>query len=700
MIFSKIRNQHSFLQKALLFLLTTALIVLLFPRTGSFKYEFQKGIPWKHETLMAPYDFPILKSDEDISKERAEIKENHKATLVIDPSLFDLKAEEFINDFEEKWATDRQVKKDNKFTFFNLFKEKKISNISKKATLANYGLQVLENVYEKGIVQLTDELELESDDEEVLLKLDNIAKKIELGDLYTIQTASNHIYSLSKLSDQESDFLTPLLLDALEQNVFYDQSATEKMLQQELENLSTARGMVQQGQVIISQGELITDEKYLTLTSYKQNYEGQNWKDGSGNWFLLGQLLLVFVALLIFYLFLQQFRADVLADNTKVTFLLSMILLMVLMGSLTVAISTKLLYLMPFCLLPIILKAFFDTRLALFTHLIAIVIIGFLVPNSFEFLYLQLMAGIVSILSVLQMYKRAQLFTSAAKIIAIYFASYFAMALTQEGSVDNIKWMNFVLFAGNGALTLFAYPMIFAFEKTFSLVSDVSLLELSDTNSPLLRELAQKAPGTFQHSMQVANLAEEGILEIGGNALLVRAGALYHDLGKMKNPQFFIENQSTGINPHDELSFEESAQIIIEHVKNGIAIAKANNLPDELIDFIRTHHGTSMVQYFYKQYVASFPDEIEVAEKFTYLGPKPYSKETAVLMMADAVEAAARSLQQPTAESIDHLVEGIINKQIDEDQFVNADITLKAITQIKKLFKKKLQSIHHVRVAY
>ena len=230
MIFSKIRNQHSFLQKALLFLLTTSLIVLLFPRTGSFKYEFQKGTPWKHETIMAPYDFPILKSDEDMSKERDEIKENHKATLVIDPSLFELKAEDFINDFEEKWATNKQVKKDNKFTFFNLFKEKKISNSSRKATLANYGLQVLENVYEKGIVQLTDELELKSEDEEVLLKRDNIAKKIELGDLYTIQTASNHIHSLSKLSDQESDFLTPLLLDALEQNVFYDQSATEKLL--------------------------------------------------------------------------------------------------------------------------------------------------------------------------------------------------------------------------------------------------------------------------------------------------------------------------------------------------------------------------------------------------------------------------------------------------------------------------------------
>ena len=260
--------------------------------------------------------------------------------------------------------------------------------------------------------------------------------------------------------------------------------------------------------------------------------------------------------------------------------------------------------------------------------------------------------------------------------------------------------MNFVWFAGNGALTLFAYPLIFAFEKTFSLVSDMSLLELSDTNSPLLRELAQKAPGTFQHSIQVANLAEEGILEIGGNALLVRAGALYHDIGKMKNPQFFIENQISGINPHDDLSFEESADVIIKHVKNGISLAKENNLPDELIDFIRTHHGTTMVGYFYKQYVASFPDEIEAAEKFTYPGPKPFSKETAVLMMADSVEAAARSLKSPTLENIDKLVESIINTQIDNEQFVNADITMKSITQIKKLFKKKLQSIHHVRVEY
>ena len=298
------------------------------------------------------------------------------------------------------------------------------------------------------------------------------------------------------------------------------------------------------------------------------------------------------------------------------------------------------------------------------------------------------------------MYKRAHLFVSAIKIIGIYWLTYFALEITHEGSILHINLVKFAYFAASGVFTLFAYPLIFSFEKVFGLVSDISLLELSDTNSNLLRKLANEAPGTFQHSLQVANLAEEGIIEINGNALLVRAGALYHDIGKLKDPMYFIENQSVGFNPHDELSFDESSSIIINHVKNGIEIAQKNKLPEELIDFIRTHHGTSTVQYFYKQFVATFPDENVDVQDFTYPGPKPFSNETAVLMMADSVEAAARSLSKPNANNINQLVEDIINKQIDSDQFVNADITLKEISQIKKLFKKKLVNIHHARVEY
>ena len=692
------RNNYYKIQKIALFLLATILIVWMFPNKASFKFEFQKGKPWMHDNLIAPYDFPIIKSNEQLVLEQNEIKNSLKPTFIVDESVFEIKAEEFISEFEKKWAVDRDVKKDARFTFFNLNKKK--SRKTKKEKLAFYGLNFLEDLYTKGIIQLSDNIEFQNADFELIIISGNIGEVVSLGDLFTVESASKKISNLSNLSPEEQTFLAPLLLQSLKQNVFFDEEATNKMLQRELDDISKALGMVQRGEVIISKGELVSERNFQKIESYRLRYEGENWQDYSERWLSLGQILLVLVALFILYLFLKQFRIEVFNDNKKVTFILTLIVLMVLMASLSLVPTNNLIFLMPFCLLPIIIKAFFDTRLALFTHLISIIIIGFVVPNSFEFIYLQLMAGIVSILSVLQMYKRAQLFVSAAKIIGIYFITYFAMALTQEGSVDNIDWMNFVWFAGNGALTLFAYPLIFAFEKTFSLVSDVSLLELSDTNSPLLRDLAQKAPGTFQHSIQVANLAEEGILEIGGNALLIRAGALYHDIGKMKNPQYFIENQISGINPHDDMSFENSAEIIIDHVKNGILLAKENNLPDELIDFIRTHHGTTMVGYFYKQHIKNFPDELTAIEKFIYPGPKPFSKETAVLMMADSVEAAARSIKSPTKEKIDALVENIINNQIDQDQFVNADITMKSITQIKRLYKKKLQSIHHVRVEY
>jgi putative nucleotidyltransferase with HDIG domain len=332
--------------------------------------------------------------------------------------------------------------------------------------------------------------------------------------------------------------------------------------------------------------------------------------------------------------------------------------------------------------------------------MVAILLVGFFVPNSLEFIYLQFVAGIFAIILVNNLYKRSQLFFTAAKIIGIYCVSYLSLALIQEGTYEQIEWQNLGYFVGNGFLTLVSFPLIYFQEKIFGFVSDVSLLELSDTNNPLLREMAQKAPGTFQHSMQVANLAEAAVLKIEGNALLVRTGALYHDIGKMAHPMYFIENQHTGLNPHDELSFEESAQMIIGHVKEGIKMAKKHNLPDLLVDFIRTHHGTSTVMYFYKQFIKNFPEEEVDLEKFTYPGPKPFSKETAALMMADSVEAASRSLKKPNAESIDKLVEGIIDHQMKSGQFENADITLKEIKDIKKIFKKMLMNIYHVRIQY
>ena len=349
-------------------------------------------------------------------------------------------------------------------------------------------------------------------------------------------------------------------------------------------------------------------------------------------------------------------------------------------------------------MLPLVFKAFFDARLGLFAHVLTVLLLGFIVPNSYEYMFLQIIAGIVTILTVSELYKRANLFISVGQITLIYILSYFAFFVIHEGSIIDIKFETFGLFVLCGLATLFVQPLIYIYEKLFGLVSDVSLLELSDTNTKLLKELSNKAPGTFHHSLNVANLAEASANEIGANAMLVRVGALYHDIGKMKNPTYFIENQSTGINPHDELSPKESSKIIIDHVIDGIETAKKYNLPDRVIDFIRTHHGTSLVYYFYSK--EKELDESIDKEAFRYPGPRPFSKETAILMMCDSVEAASKSLKGPSTAKIDKFVESIIGKQMESGQFLNANITFKEIQSIKKVIKNKLANIFHLRIEY
>ena len=698
-ILIRIRDNHEQLFRICLFLLTLAVIVYVFPRQAKFKYEFTKGKPWMHETIIAPFDFSILKSNDEIRSETEIIYSEHTLIFNYNADIFELKAEEYINQFEEKWAKDKNIKKDEKFTFFNIFKKNKIDNSTKKHNLAIFGYHKLKAIYEKGIIQLHGDLEYKKD-LGILLKKGSVAEKVQIDYLYSIRTAANKINSINTLTDKEYSFLVPILLSSLEHNITYDKLTTENLLQNELENINKTQGLIVAGQIIINKGELVTAERYQKLLSLKHKFEGKEWNLLAYYLVLLGQIILVALSLLILFLFIKQYRIEVLKNTTKISMILSVILLMVIASSVVLALDVHYIYVVPFCIAPIILKAFFDTRIALFTHLIAILIIGFIVPNGFEFVFLQLIAGIVSILTVLKMYKRSQLFMSVAKVISVYFIIYISLSITHDGSFTGLDFGVLIQLAISGTLTLFAYPIVFLFEKIFSLVSDVSLLELTDTNSVLLRRLSEEAPGTFQHSLQVANLAEMGALEVGANALLIRAGAIYHDIGKLKNPMYFIENQSSDLNPHDDIEFDESAEIIINHVIDGIEIAQEHNLPDELIDFIRSHHGTTTVEYFYKQYIINFPKEEVDVKAFTYPGPKPYSKETAILMMADSSEASARSLKNPTAEHIDALIERVINKQLNEDQFVNADITLKEITQLKKLFKKKLVNIHHARVEY
>ncbi len=683
---SFIRNHYLEIYKGFLFLLTIILLVSSFPHKGKFKYEFQKGKLWMHKDLIAPFDFAILKSNEEIEKEKKVILKDHKPYFKYNQKLYIQKRNELYKNFEKNWQskyskeiTSPELKEINKEVCFSIF----------------------DTLLTRGIIELNPVIENKAKDYSIKVLRNNVAVKKELSQLFTIHSADKYIRSeLKKHSEADIKLLLPLLENSIIQNVNFDAETTQKEKKSLLSKISLTRGMVKKGELIISRDELVTNKKYKILKSLKNEYETQLGSSSNYYLILIGQIILVSISVAVFILYLSFFRKDIFESNKKLLLILIIILLMVFLTSITIKYNENLLYIVPICLVPIIIRSFFDTRLALFVTIITIIIIGFLVPNSFEFVFLQLIAGIITIVSIVKLQKRSQFFLTSILIFATYSIIYLGISLIQEGSFKEVNPVNFALFAGNALLTLFSYPLIYVFEKLFGFVTDVTLMELSDTNSKLLRMLAMKAPGTFQHSMQVSNLAEEAIHNIGGNALLVRTGALYHDIGKMDMPMYFIENQMGGINPHDELTYEESAKIIISHVIKGIEKAKKYKIQEQIIDFIRTHHGTTKVDYFYTLQKRNFPDEPIDESVFTYHGPIPFSKETAVLMMADSVEAASRSLKLPDEDKIDKLVENIINKQVAMNQFVNSNITFRDITKIKNIFKKKLLNIYHIRIEY
>ena len=676
-IINKWYKNHSLIYKILLFIGTTILIVYLFPKSGKFKYSFDKNKPWQSENLYAPFDFAIQKSTEVLEKEKSSIVENSSI-------YFDLTEE--IKDF----VFDDYNKKFNA-TFND-------SLGRKKTELFKIGKTVLNEIYKNGVLE--EDYNYPLDKNVILLNGQNQIASTTYSELSKIDAFRKLLERQleDKGDSRYSSVFISMFFDLIEPNLKVNKSITKNALDEELNKISTTYGNVERETLIISKGELVEGQKYDILKSLESEYESQVWTSSSYTWVVFSYSLLVSLTLLMLLLFLRKYRIEVFLDNTKVTFIFFNIFLMVLLTTLIVSYNSKYVYVVPLCVLPLVLKAFFDARLGLFSHVLTVLLLGFIVPNSYEYMFLQIIAGIVTILTVSELYKRANLFISVGQITLIYIITYFAFFVIHEGSITNLNFEAFGIFILCGLATLFVQPLIYIYEKLFGLVSDVSLLELSDTNGKLLKELANKAPGTFHHSLNVANLAEASANEIGANAMLVRVGALYHDIGKMKNPTYFTENQSTGINPHDELSAQESTKIIFSHVLDGIEIGKKNNLPDRVIDFIRSHHGTSLVYYFYMK-----EKEMDITTKdsnFRYPGPKPFSKETAILMMCDSVEAASKSLKDPSSTKINLFVENIINKQMEDGQFLNADITFKEIESIKKILKNKLANIFHLRIEY
>ncbi|MGB5943299.1 MAG: HDIG domain-containing metalloprotein [Leeuwenhoekiella sp.] len=670
------KNQ-GLLYKVMLWFIGTVIIVYLFPKSGQFQFDFQQNKPWQYDNLYAPFDFAILKSEEQLENERVAASNRIVPYFTIDDEI----EQAVLATYDEE--------------FMAVFSDS--IYLGRKEQLKTFGRNIIESLYEYGI---TTNLNAFDADIPVYLRKGNQIEKTTIENLNTTAEVTNIIdrkLAASGYRDAANAFKV-LFFDIIRPNAEYDEALTQKELAAELEKISPTKGVVSKGSRIVARGEIVEGDTFQVLSSLQAEYESQSWTDSKYNWVVFGYVLLVSVALLMLLLFINTYRQEVFINNTKVTFIFFNVILMVLLTTLVVKYDNKYVYVVPLCVLPLVIKAFFDARLSLFTHVITILLLGFIVPDTSEYMFLQVIAGIVTILSVSELYKRANLFISVGQITLIYVIGYFAFHIIHEGTIENLKWRTFGIFFLGGVATLFVQPLIYAYEKVFGLVSDLSLLELSDTNSKLLRELANKAPGTFHHSLNVANLAEAAALEIGANAMLVRVGALYHDIGKMPNPADFIENQATSLNSHEDLSPQESVRIIIDHVIHGIEIARKNKLPDRLIDFIRTHHGTSTVYFFYKK-AQEQSDNVDIKD-YQYPGPKPFSKETAILMMADSVEAASKSLKNPTSVLIDSFVEKIVNKQMNEDQFLNSDITFKEIQTIKKVLKAKLNNIYHLRIEY
>ncbi|MGM0667880.1 MAG: HD family phosphohydrolase, partial [Bacteroidota bacterium] len=600
-------------------------------------------------------------------------------------------------------------------SYFNEMRLGSIGTVNELSTseyeMLRYELaSIIEGVYETGIYELNEFTEtILSQEKSIMLVRGNIAERVQLDELFTHKEAYEFVRNKrTALQDQISGrvgmnvsrFLGTITLgDFIKPNVRYNEGRSTAERNNLLKDISLTRGMIQEGELVISKGELVNNYRYRVLESFRQEY-GERMGVYNSWLFILGQLLIVSACFLILFLFLYHFRREVLDSFLKTLFILILLLVFVALARIVIMLPGISVYLIPLALIPIIIRTFYDPRLALFILLVTLMITGFIVPNSFEFIFLNFLGSVVVIFTLTNTYRRAKLFFSASMVFLTFSLVYFGIGIIQEGDVNEINWSNYAWFAGNSVLLLLSYPLIYLFEKTFGFLSDATLFELCDTNQPLLRELAEKAPGSFQHSMQVANLAEEAARNVGGNPLLVRAGALYHDIGKVAGSEYFTENQSEQFNPHDALEPEKSAEIIIGHIKRGLELAKKHSLPQQIIDFIRTHQGTTRAYYFYRQYKDRYPERDISPGDFTYPGPRPFTKEQAILMMADAVEASSRSLKEYSEEKIRKLVDSIIDNQMEEGQFTLAPITFRDISRIKETFVSRLNTIYHARIEY
>ena len=670
-------SYKNLIYKSLIFIATVSVIVYFLPNEGKFNYQFDINKPWKYGLLQASFDFPIYKNDIQVQKEQDSI----------------------LADYQPYFQIDKEAEK-NVLSKLREDYNKTLRHSLPGTDYVRYIERTLKALYEDGIIAGNDLKRMEEDSIIAIRLVDkNVATSLFIDQLYTVKEAYEYLLNADTTHYKKKILQQCNLNDYITPNLVYDEEKSEAAQKDLLSNISWANGFVLNGQKIIDRGEIVDEQTYNILESLRKEWEKRSDSVQEKRLTLAGQILYVGIFLFCFMAYLELFRADYYERKGTLTLLFALIVFFPVLSSIMVEQNLSSIYVVPFAMIPIIVRVFLDSRTAFMAHVTIILLCSITLRFPHEFILLQVVAGMVAIYSLRELSQRSQLLRTALVVFISYALLYFAFELIHEDDLTKLNTRMYIYFMINGILLLFAYPLLFLLEKIFGFTSDVTLVELSNINNSLLREMSEVAPGTFQHSLQMANLAAAAANKIGGKSQLVRTGALYHDIGKMVNPAFFTENQS-GVNPHKSLSYEQSAQVIISHITDGLKLAEKHNLPKVIKDFISTHHGRGLTKYFYISYKNEHPDEEVDQEKFRYPGPNPFTKEQAVLMMADSVEAASRSLPEYTEESISTLVDKIIDTQVSEGYFKECPITFKDIATVKALFKEKLKTMYHTRISY
>lgn len=658
--------------KVSLFIGVVIIISYLLPNQNAFKYQFEIGKPWSYDLITASFDFPVYKGDVQVHKEKSAILKDFIPYYKKDTTIASQQFQRFIDEYQK--------------------------NNGSELLISNYLRRQWETIYKAGIIsaEQLEYLRMEKIERINCITPDKLVHTVNRGEVYTPKTAYEAL--VNQIPFAAGDYNLNLYLV---ENLHYDSVINELSRKEMLKNLSLTSGMVQAGERIIDRGEIVTEELFRILNSMKTEYDKKKQTNFDRSYLVIaGEVILITGLIVLFFLYLSLFRPRIFDNLNHLVFINLLILIVVGLASTVLQYTTVSYFVIPYALLPVIVRVFFDSRTALFAHLIAMMIISLIVDNAFQFLIIQIAVGMTAVSSLKDMTQRSQLAHTALLIFVTYALVYLSLEFISEGDFRRINWETLVYFGISSGFMLFAYLLIYIFEKLFGLISAVTLLELTNVNSDLMMQFAERAPGTFQHTLQVSNLATEAAKKIGANSLLVRTGALYHDIGKMKHPEYFIENQLGGPNPLSTMDFEAAAKVIIGHVNDGIEIAKKEHLPEQIIHFIGTHHGLSKTRYFYNAFINANPDKKPNDELYTYPGPLPDTKETAILMMADAVEARARSLKVYTEESINDCVESMINSQIADGQFKEAPISFRDVETVKAIFKEKIMNMYHTRIVY